>query len=99
MSVRQLCEAITDLFSTISPDNNIIVGDFNINWFVEIEKRPLYNLLVRDKHFKKLTSTCTTDSRTVIDHIYTNTSNVTIQAGVLETYFTDRKAVWVSFRS
>ena len=73
------------------------LGDFNINWFVEIEKRPLYNLLVRDKHYKQLISTSTTDSRMVIDHIYTNISNVTIQAGVLETYFTDHKAVWVSF--
>lgn len=48
--VRQLCEAITEVLNKISPDNNIIIGDFNINWLVETDRRPLYNLLVRDKH-------------------------------------------------
>ena len=95
--VRQLCEAITEVLNSISPDNNIIAGDFNINWLSETERTPLYNLLVRDKHYKQLISTHTTDNKTVIDHIYTNISHLDIQAGVLETYFTDHKAVWASF--
>ena len=97
--VRQLCEAITGVLNSISSHNNIIIGDFNINWLVETDRRPLYNLLVRDKHYKQLISTYTTDNNTVIDHIYTNISNIDIQAGVLETYFTDHKAVWASFHS
>ena len=44
VSLRQLCEAITEVLPTISPDNNIIVGDFNINWLDEIEKRPMMNI-------------------------------------------------------
>ena len=76
--VRQLCQAIAETLNSIRPDNNmIILGDLNINWLVETEKRPLFNLLVRNKHslrvhYKQLISTYTTDSKTLIDHIYTN---------------------------
>ena len=97
---RQLCQAIAEILSSIMPDNNIIIlGDFNVNWLVEIERRPLCNLLVRDKHYKQLMSTYTTDNKTVIDHIYTNihVSHLDTQAGVLETYFSDHKRVWISF--
>ena len=85
MPVRQLCEAITEVLNNISPNNNIIIGVFNLNWLVETDRKPLYNLLVRDKHHKQLISTYTTDNKTVIDHINTNISNTDIQAGVLET--------------
>ena len=88
MPVRQLCQAITELLNSISPENIIILGDFNINWVIDTEKRSLYNLLVNDKHYKQLISTYTTDSKTVIDHIYTNihVEILNIQAVVLETF-------------
>ena len=49
---------------------------------------------------KQWISSYTTDHKTVLDHIYTNMSHlhVDIQTGVLETYFTDHKIVWTSFR-
>ena len=97
--VRQLCQAMTELLNGISPNNNIFLGDFNINWLVETERRPLYNLLVRDNGYKQLISSFTTDNKTLIDHIYTNILHLDIQSGVLETYFTDHKAVWASFHS
>ena len=97
MPVRQLYEAIIEVLINISPDNNNITGDFNINWLVETDRRPLYNLLVRGNHYKQFISTYKTDNNTVIDHIYTNISNIDIQADVLATYFTDHKAVWASF--
>ena len=50
----------------------IILGDFNIDWLVETERRPIYNLLVRDNGYKQLISSYTTDNKTLIDHIYTN---------------------------
>ena len=48
---------------------------------------------------KQWISSYTTDHKTVLDHMYTNMSHlhVNIQTGVLESYFTDRKAVWASF--
>ena len=91
--------ALTELLNLISPHNNIILGDFNINWLVETERRPLYNMLVRDKHYKQLISTYTTDNKTLIDHIFTNITHLDIQAGVLKTCFTDHKAVWASFHN
>ena len=67
----QPCEAISEVINTILLDNSIIVGDFNINQLIETERRPLYNLLVRDKGYKQLISTRTTDDKTAIDYIYT----------------------------
>ena len=67
----QLCEAISELLNTILLDNSVIVGEFNINWLTETERRPLYNLLVRDKGYTQLISTRTTDDKTAIDYIYT----------------------------
>ena len=95
--VRQLCEAISKIFAIISTENSIIVGDFNINWLNDTEKRPLYNILIRDQHYQQMISTYTTDKKTLIDHIYTIIAHLDIQAGVLETYFSDHKAIWASF--
>ena len=82
--VTQLCQAIAETLNSITPDDNVIIlGDFNINWLVETERTPLFNLLVKDKHYKQLISTYTTDNKTLIDHIYTNIkSHWDIQAGV-----------------
>lgn len=99
MPVRQLCQAMTETLNGISPDNNIILGDLNINWLVETERRPIYNLLVRDNGYKQFISSYTTDNKTLIDHIYTNILHLDIQSGVVETYFTDHKAVWASFHT
>ena len=97
--VRHLCQAMTELLNGISPNNNVILGDFNINWLVETERRPMYNLQERDNGYKQLISSYTTDNKTVIDHIYTNILHIDIhvQSGVLETYFTDHEAVCASF--
>ena len=62
VSVRQLFEAISEVLKTILLDNSIIIGDFNTNWLIETVRRPLYNLVVRDKGYKQLISTYTTDN-------------------------------------
>ena len=46
----------------------------------------MYNLLARDKHYKQLISTYTTDKNTVIDHMYANISNIDVQARVLDIF-------------
>ena len=38
--VQQLCQAITEVLNDISPENIIILGDFNVNWLIDTEKRP-----------------------------------------------------------
>ena len=69
ISVGQLCEALSDVLNYILLDNTIIVGDLNVNWLNERERRPLYNLLVRDKGYKQLITSFTTDQNTATDHI------------------------------
>ena len=93
VSVRQLCEAISLVLNAILLDNSIIVGEFNRNWLIETERRPLFNLQLRDKGYKQLISTYTTDNKTAIDHIYTNISQLDFQAGVFEKCFTENRVV------
>ena len=65
---------VSSLFQNLySIIDSIIVGNFNINWLIETVRRPLYNLLVRDKGYKQLISTLTTDNKIAIDYIYTFT--------------------------
>ena len=93
VSVRQFCEAISLVLNAILLDNSIIVGEFNRNWLIETERRPLFNLQLRDKGYKQLISTYTTDNKTAIDHIYTNISQLDFQAGVFEKCFTENRVV------
>ena len=37
----------------------------------------------------------TTCNRTIIDHIYTNIGRNHINFGILETYYSDHKAIWI----
>ena len=76
----------------------IVIGDFNVNWFDEVARRSLYNLMVNENRFEQLISSCTTDNGTLIDHVYTNLIGEEIQAGTLETYFSDHKAIWTSVK-
>ena len=41
--VQQLCEALTEVFSSSSSQFNISIGDFNIIWLHEANRRILYN--------------------------------------------------------
>ena len=54
---------------------------------------PLHNLFVRDHNYRQLVSCYTTDNRTTIDHIYTNLPESEVSVHILETYFTDHKAI------
>ena len=76
----------------------IFMGDFNVNWLDEVERRSLYNLMINENGLKQLISSCTTDNGTCIDHLYTNLIEEDVQAGTLETYFSDHKAIWASVK-
>ena len=73
----------------------ILIGDFNVNWLNLSERRPLYNLCIRDNHYRKITSCHTTDNDTGIDHIYTNLREAQVTGHILETYFSDHKAIYL----
>ena len=95
--LRLLCHSLIEVLQSMSSQYHVIIGDFNVNWMNELERRLLHNLFVTERKYKQLISHYTTDNRTVIDHIYTNIPDLYLTSGILETYFTDHKAIWVSF--
>ena len=90
-----LCSALIDVIAQVTSKQNIIIGDFNIDWMAENQRQPLYNIMVRDNRYRQLISMYTTDNHSIIDHIYTNIAG-TVNSGILEIYFSDHKAVWIS---
>ena len=80
------------------PSHVTFMGDFNVNWFDEVERRSLYNVMINENGLEQLISSCTTDNGTLIDHLYTNLIEEYIQAGTLEIYFSDHKAIWASVK-
>ena len=93
--VTQLCATLRELLSQHSLTCNIVLGDSNVNWLNEIERRPLQNLIT-EFNYRQLISSYTTDNRTAIDHIYTNITDCPVTSGTFETYFTDHKVIWIS---
>ena len=63
---------------------------------VESRRQSLYNLMVMENDYSQLITNFTTDSNTLIDHVYTNLMEESIHAGTLETYFSDHKVIWAS---
>ena len=100
ISTRNLCMALSNVLTEHGAGKTIIMGDFNVNWMAEDERRPLYSLMIEDNGYQQLVPSCTTDSNTLIDHLYTNVPNVLteVNCGVFETYFTDHKIIWASFQ-
>ena len=93
--LRQLCAALTQVLSHSTTSYNVFIGDFNINWLNETDRFSLYNLLITEHNYRQLVSCYTTDSRTSIDHVYTNLPQSQTQLHVLETYFSDHKSICV----
>ena len=91
--VQQLCAALDEVLMFCTSQFNIFIGDFNINWLDEANRRPLDRFFVNDHNYMQLVSHVTTDNRTLIDHIYTNLPESQVSSHILETYFSDHKAV------
>ena len=85
--IRQFCAALREVLALSSTQLKILIGDFNVNWFNVSEREPLYNLLVRDNHYRQLISSYITDSKTCIDHIYSNLPETQVKVHTLKTLF------------
>ena len=70
--VQQLLATLTEVLMLCSSQFNIFIGDFNINWFDEANRRPLHNFFINENNYRQLVYSSTTDNQTLIDHIYTN---------------------------
>ena len=97
--MRDLCSTLANILDEHTSLRNIVIGDFNVNWLVNSERQLLYNVMVRDNNYRQLIIDVTTDNNTLIDHIFTNIPDSETASGVLETYFTDHKAIWVSCKA
>ena len=49
--------------------------------------------------YRQHIKTSTTDYRTTIDLIFSNVDEEQIQSGVVETYFTDHKGIWIAVKN
>ena len=75
----------------------IMLGDFNVNLMENSsEKKTLSKYLCEQEHYIQLINQETTDYKTQIDHIYTNIHEQIHRSGVLESYFSDHKPIFVS---
>ena len=44
--ISELCSIVTEIMLEIDSDEIVIVGDFNVNWLNEIDRRSLYNVIM-----------------------------------------------------
>ncbi|CAB4028779.1 ATP-dependent DNA helicase PIF1 [Paramuricea clavata] len=100
VKISSFINALKHLHSTFlnDPDTPVIIlGDFNVNLTENTsDKNTLCKYLIEEKQYVQLINQVTTDYKTQIDHIYTNISERVKNSGVLESYFSDHKPIFVS---
>jgi hypothetical protein len=90
IALSRLLSALRTILDEDSCSQNILIGDFNVNWMVKSDRQSLYNLMIIENNYRQLITDFTTDNRTTIDHLHTNLMNEEIHSGILETYFSDQ---------
>jgi endonuclease/exonuclease/phosphatase (EEP) superfamily protein YafD len=100
VNISSFIDALKHLHFTFINDPNtpvVILGDFNVNLVENAsDKNTLCKYLIEEKQYVQLISEVTTDYKTQIDHIYTNIPERVKKSGVLESYFSDHKPIFVS---
>ena len=89
---RKLCKAANLEHRVVAVGRCIVVGDFNI----DLIQHPHHSILSCMSKFRQCIASPTTDHGSLLDHLYTNISPNKVQAGVLESYFSDHKALYFS---
>ena len=88
VKIARFINALKHFHSAFLSDSNVLViilGDF-----------ALCKYLIQENKYLQLISQVTTDYKTRIDHIYTNISERVKNSGVLESYFSDHKPIFLS---
>ena len=101
VTISKFIESLDYLYKSVIGDAEtpvVILGDFNVN-FKESSKelKCLLRSMCEEKGYVQIINEYTTDYRTQIDHIYTNVERFISHAGVLESYFSDHKPIFVTF--
>lgn len=91
--VTQMCTALNQILNLFCSDFHIFIGDFNVDWLNQKDKTHLHNLFITNNNYRQLVSSYTTDNSITIDHIYTNLPEPEVTLHILETYFSDYKAI------
>ena len=47
-SIEQLCTALQSILDSLQTEVNLLIGDFNINWFNVANRLPLYNFFINN---------------------------------------------------
>ena len=95
LSYRTFLQDLESLLISL-PENTptVILGDFNDN-LIENQETVLTSLMKRYR-FKQLITDPTTDSGSLLDHVYCNVDTFhgfTVQSGVRDTYYSDHDTV------
>ncbi len=102
-TIRQLIEAIDQLHHSVLTIENhpiIILGDFNVNLLQpSSERTQLDSYMNGYRQYAQLINEYTTDYHTQLDHIYTNAPRLVLSSGVLESFYSDHKPIYVCFRT
>ena len=97
---RQWHEFKHFLCSTLSKRDTtlplIVVGDFNINLDATSHTSSLETTMNQQFSCKQVIENVTTDNKTRIDHIFTEVPSDQYEPGVLESYYSDHKPVFIS---
>ena len=100
VKMSRFINALKHFHSTFLNNPNIpviVLGDFNVNLTENSsDKNKLCKYLIEEKQYVQLINEMTTDYKTQIDHIYTNIPERVKNSGVLESYYSDHKPVFVS---
>ena len=95
----RLLDAIHHVQRTVIKSNpSIILGDFNVDLLSNSsEKAFLLTQMIDMMGYTQLLSPqYTTDYRSQLDHIYTNIPLLVRSSGVLESYYSDHKPIFLS---
>ena len=97
--ITQMCSALRQTLQSLSRQFNLFIGDFNVNWLIIHSAHHFTICFIRDNTYRQLVRCSTTDSSTCIDHIYTSLPEAQVNFGILETYFSDHKAIYALINS
>ncbi|KAJ8048374.1 ATP-dependent DNA helicase PIF1 [Holothuria leucospilota] len=101
VSMQCFENALKYLFTLIdSSQPTVITGDFNVDILKDTpDKFKLHSVLMDSLNYRQIIHTATTDYNSCLDHIYTNIPAAKLQGGtVLESFYSDHKAIWVSVK-
>lgn len=97
-NILQYINGIRDIL--ISYDIDLVLGDFNINFFDNDQIKPLKTLMDSLHYIQVVQSPTIVSAGSLLDHVYVKCSHChTIKCSVLAVYYSDHDAIQISINS